>query len=72
MTAKMRGTSPRVLIAMEPHEKFSADRDEPTYGIAPNRAMIDQLIRYAADQQILTSPVAAEDLFPDSTHHLTA
>jgi 4,5-dihydroxyphthalate decarboxylase len=46
--------------------------DPLPYGIAPNRAMIDQLIRYAVDQQILTSPVAAEDLFPDSTHHLTA
>jgi 4,5-dihydroxyphthalate decarboxylase len=46
--------------------------DPLPYGIAPNRAMIDQLIRYAVDQQILTRPVAAEDLFPDSTHHLTA
>ena len=46
--------------------------DPLPYGIAPNQAMIDQLIRYAVDQQILTSPVAAEDLFPDSTHHLTA
>jgi hypothetical protein len=33
--------------------------------------MIDQLISYAVDQQILTRPVAAEDLFPDSTRHLT-
>ena len=33
--------------------------------------MIDQLIRYAANQQILTRPDAAEDLFPGSTHHLT-
>ena len=46
--------------------------DPLPYGIAPNRAMIDQLIRYAVDQQILTRPVAAEDLFPGSTHHLTA
>jgi hypothetical protein len=27
VTAQMRGTSPRVLMAMEPHEEFSADRD---------------------------------------------
>ena len=46
--------------------------DPLPYGIAPNRAMIDQIIRYAVDQQILTRPVAAEDLFPESTHHLTA
>ena len=46
--------------------------DPLPYGIAPNRAMIDQIIRYAVDQQILTRPVAAEDLFPESTHRLTA
>jgi 4,5-dihydroxyphthalate decarboxylase len=42
------------------------------YGIAPNRAMIDQLIRYAVDQKILDQPVAAEDLFAAGTHDLTA
>ena len=46
--------------------------DPLPYGIAPNRAMIDQLIRYAVDQKILDKPVAAEDLFPESTHGLTA
>jgi 4,5-dihydroxyphthalate decarboxylase len=46
--------------------------DPLPYGIAPNRAMIDQLIRYAVDQRILNAPVAAEDLFPESTHGLTA
>lgn len=46
--------------------------DPLPYGIAPNRAMIDQLIRYAVDQGILNAPVAAEDLFPGSTHDLTA
>jgi 4,5-dihydroxyphthalate decarboxylase len=46
--------------------------DPMPYGIAPNRAMIDQLVRYAVDQKILDKPVAAEDLFPASTHGLTA
>ncbi len=46
--------------------------DPLPYGIAPNRAMIDQLIRYAVDQQILDTPVAAEDLFDPGTHDLTA
>jgi 4,5-dihydroxyphthalate decarboxylase len=46
--------------------------DPLPYGIAPNRAMINQLIRYAVDQQILAGPVAAEDLFPESTYELTA
>jgi 4,5-dihydroxyphthalate decarboxylase len=46
--------------------------DPLPYGIAPNRAMIDQLIRYAVDQGILNAPVAAQELFPESTHDLTA
>jgi 4,5-dihydroxyphthalate decarboxylase len=46
--------------------------DPMPYGIAPNRAMIDQLIRHAVDQKILDEPVAAEDLFAAGTHDLTA
>jgi 4,5-dihydroxyphthalate decarboxylase len=46
--------------------------DPLPYGIAPNRAMIDQLVRHAVAQQILEKPVAAEDLFPESTYDLTA
>lgn len=46
--------------------------DPLPYGIAPNRAMIEALIAYAVDQKILDKPVAAEDLFPESTHDLTA
>jgi 4,5-dihydroxyphthalate decarboxylase len=46
--------------------------DPMPYGIAPNRAMIDQLISYAVDQKILDKPVAAEDLFAAGTHNLTA
>jgi len=46
--------------------------DPMPYGIAPNRAMIDQLIGYAVDQRILDKPVAAEDLFAAGTHDLTA
>jgi 4,5-dihydroxyphthalate decarboxylase len=46
--------------------------DPMPYGIAPNRAMIDQLIRYAVDQKILDKPFAAEDIFAAGTHDLTA
>jgi 4,5-dihydroxyphthalate decarboxylase len=46
--------------------------DPMPYGIAPNRAMIDLLIRYAVDQKILDKPVAAEDVFAAGTHNLTA
>ena len=46
--------------------------DPLPYGIAPNREMIDRLIRYAVSQRILDRPPAVESLFPASTHELTA
>jgi 4,5-dihydroxyphthalate decarboxylase len=46
--------------------------DPLPYGIAPNRAMIDQLIRYAGAQRILAEPVAADEIFADGTRDLTA
>lgn len=45
--------------------------DPLPYGIAPNQAMIDELIRHAVAQQILDKPMPAEQLFPESTHDLT-
>jgi 4,5-dihydroxyphthalate decarboxylase len=44
--------------------------DPMPYGIGPNRAMIDLLIRYAVDQRILDRPVAAEEIFAEGTHDL--
>jgi 4,5-dihydroxyphthalate decarboxylase len=44
--------------------------DPLPYGIEPNRAMIELLIRHAVSQQILERPPAARDLFPESTHDL--
>lgn len=44
--------------------------DPLPYGIAPNRAMIEQLIRHAVTQRILDEPPAVETLFPESTHDL--
>jgi 4,5-dihydroxyphthalate decarboxylase len=46
--------------------------DPLPYGIAPNRPMIDQIIRHAVEQRILAGPVAAEDLFAEATLDLTA
>jgi 4,5-dihydroxyphthalate decarboxylase len=46
--------------------------DPLPYGIAPNRAMIDQLIRHAVSQQILDRAPDVEMLFPRSTRDLTA
>jgi 4,5-dihydroxyphthalate decarboxylase len=46
--------------------------DPLPYGIAPNRAMIEQLIAYAVSQGILDRAPAVETLFPASSHELTA
>jgi len=46
--------------------------DPMPYGIGPNRAMIDLLIRYAVDQKILDKPVVAEEIFAPGTHYLSA
>jgi 4,5-dihydroxyphthalate decarboxylase len=46
--------------------------DPMPYGIAPNQAMIDQLIRYAVDQKILSKPVTAQEIFAAGTHDLIA
>jgi 4,5-dihydroxyphthalate decarboxylase len=46
--------------------------DPLPYGIAPNRAMIEQLISHAVRQRILDRPPAVPDLFHPGTHDLTA
>ena len=73
--ARLRGggiTDPGPADRMYQRVMEITGADPLPYGIAPNRAMIDQLIRHAVSQQILDKPVAAEDLFPESTHDLTA
>ena len=45
-------------------------RDPLPYGIAPNRAALDEVIRSAQEQKILTKPVTVEALFPRNTHEL--
>ncbi|HUN34628.1 MAG TPA: hypothetical protein VMU95_21710 [Trebonia sp.] len=47
-------------------------QDPMPYGIAPNEAMIDQLIRYAVDQKILDRPPTAREIFAAGTHDLIA
>lgn len=46
--------------------------DPLPYGIEPNRAVLETLIRYAVEQRILPRPVSVESLFPESTHDLVA
>jgi len=48
------------------------DRDPLPYGIEPNRAVLETLIRHVVSQRILERPVAVESIFPESTHDLDA
>lgn len=56
------------------YEKVMAvtGHDPLPYGVEPNRKMIDTLVSYAVRQQILQAPVAAEELFVESTRTLVA
>jgi hypothetical protein len=46
--------------------------DPLPYGIEPNRPMLDAVIRHSLTQRIISRPVMVEELFPPSTHGLTA
>lgn len=46
--------------------------DPLPYGIAPNRAMIELLVRHAVDQRILDRPPEVESLFAEGTRDLVA
>jgi 4,5-dihydroxyphthalate decarboxylase len=47
-------------------------KDPLPYGIAPNRAVVELLIRHAVTQRILDRAPAVEELFPESTLDWTA
>jgi hypothetical protein len=47
-------------------------QDPLPYGLRPNRAVLEQLLRTCVNQQILTRPVALEDVFAASTLDLIA
>jgi 4,5-dihydroxyphthalate decarboxylase len=64
--------SPSRTDAMYRRVMETTGEDPLPYGIAPNRQMIEQLIRHAVSQRILERPVAVESLFAASTHDLTA
>ncbi|MBY8339444.1 ABC transporter substrate-binding protein [Streptomyces spinosirectus] len=46
--------------------------DPLPYGIEPNRAVLERLIRHTVDQQILERPLPLEELFAETTRTLTA
>ena len=57
----------------EVHRRVMEITGDPLpYGIAPNRQVLEQLIRHSLAQGIITKPVAVEELFPHSTHGLAA
>lgn len=46
--------------------------DPLPYGIAPNRAVLEELMRHAVSQQILYRPVPLDELFAEGTRDLSA
>jgi 4,5-dihydroxyphthalate decarboxylase len=46
--------------------------DPLPYGVAPNRAMIEAIVRYAVEQGILAQPIEVDALFARGTHALAA
>ncbi len=46
--------------------------DPLPYGVAPNRAMLEEALGSAFEQGILNRRPALEELFPENTHHLIA
>ena len=57
----------------EVHRRVMEIAGDPLpYGIAPNRRVIDELIRHALTQRIITKPVTVEELFAPGTQDLMA
>jgi ABC-type nitrate/sulfonate/bicarbonate transport system substrate-binding protein len=46
--------------------------DPLPYGLAPNRAVLEDLLRHAVSQSILDRAIDLDDMFAPSTHDLTA
>lgn len=46
--------------------------DPLPYGIEPNRAVLEELLRHAVDQRILDRAVPLDGLFAETTRDLTA
>ena len=53
------------------HQQVTEITGDPLpYGVAPNRKVIEELLRHATTQGIITIPVAVDDLFAPSTRGL--
>lgn len=68
------GAIERPTAADEVHRQVMriTDADPLPYGLAPNRAMLEQALGSAVEQGVLTRRPALEELFAENTHHLTA
>jgi 4,5-dihydroxyphthalate decarboxylase len=67
------GRIERPTAVDEIHRRVMEITGDPLpYGIAPNRHVLEELIRHSLTQGIITQPVSVEELFPPSTHGLVA
>lgn len=62
--------SPTAVDEMHKRVMEITGRDPLPYGIAPNRQALEEVIRSALEQRIITRPVTVEELFHASTHAL--
>jgi 4,5-dihydroxyphthalate decarboxylase len=63
---------PTAVDAMHMQVMDVTGSDPLPYGLAPNRVMLEEALRSAVEQGILTHAPALESLFPVNTHHLVA
>ena len=65
------GQIDKPTAADELHRRVMDITGDPLpYGIAPNRRVLEDLIRHSLTQGIITTPVTVEALFPPNTHGL--
>jgi 4,5-dihydroxyphthalate decarboxylase len=65
------GRIERPTAVDEVHRRVMEITGDPLpYGIAPNRRVLEELIRHSLAQGIITKSVTVEELFPQSTHGL--
>ena len=62
---------PTAVDAMHRRVMEITGRDPLPYGLAPNRAMLEEAVRSALEQRILAQPVTVEAMFPSFTHQLS-
>ena len=62
---------PTAVDAMHRRVLEITGRDPLPYGLAPNRAMLEEAVRSALEQRILAQPVTVEAMFPSFTHQLS-